>query len=183
MSKKPKDKKTDTPLAYRSEEDRCYGLAGMALALATLDAIDTVVRVSVDEDGPMVLFSNEFYWGSSQAASPKAHWHSLMRNYQITSTLALFNVLSRCLVRERGADPADMLAALYPVIAQEGRDVCQLEDDEIRRFYDNSLMKAHRTFGNPRLHPYIDRLAEVITRRRTLSGREIAEELHALHII
>lgn len=106
-----------------------------------------------------------------------------MRNYQITSTLALSNVLSRCLVRERGADPADMLAALYPVIAQEGREICQLEDDEIRRFYDNSLMKAHRTFGNPRLHPYIDRLAEVITRRRTLSGREIAEELHALHII
>ena len=183
MSKKTQDKKNKSPLIYRSEEDRCYGLAGMTLALATLDAIDSVVRVSVDEEGPMVLFSNEFFWGSSQAASAKAHWHTLMRNYQITTTLALSNVLSRCLVRDHGADPAEMLAALYPVIESEGREVCELEDDEIRRFYDNSLMKAHRTFGNPRLHPYIDRLADVINRRRTLSSREIAEELHALHII
>ena len=183
MSKKKGNKKIASPLAYRSEEDRCYGLAGMTLALATVDAIDTVVRVSVDEEGPMVLFSNEFFWGSSQAAAPKAQWHKLMRNYQITISLVLSNVLARCLVRENGADPTEMLHALYPVIESEGKEVCELEEDEIRSFYENSLMKAHRTFGNPRLRPYVERLADIITRRRTLTGREIAEELHALHLI
>ncbi len=181
MSKK-KDKKPASPLAYRSGEDRSYGLAGMTLALAVTDAIDTVVRVSLDQEGPMVLFSNEFFWGTSQAASPKAHWHRLMRNYHITTSLALANVMARSLVREHG-DPTEMLDALFPVIAQEGREVCQLEEDEIRGFYDNTLREARRTFINPRLHPYVDRLAQLLTRRRTLTGREIAEELHAMHLL
>ena len=116
MSKKKGNKKIASPLAYRSEEDRCYGLAGGV-------------------------------------------------------------------VRENGADPTEMLHALYPVIESEGKEVCELEEDEIRSFYENSLMKAHRTFGNPRLRPYVERLADIITRRRTLTGREIAEELHALHLI
>lgn len=183
MSKKSKNKKVSSPLAYRSEEDRCYGLAGMTLTLASLDAIDSVVRVSMDDSDSMVIFSNEFFWGSSQAASPKAHWHFLMRNFQITTSLALSNVLSRCLIRERGADPTEMLEALYPVIEAEGRETCALEEDEIKNFYENSLRKVQRTFGNPRLHPYVDRLVQILSTRRTLSGREIAEELHALHLL
>lgn len=172
-----------SPLAYRSEDDRSYGLAGMTLALATLDAIDDVVGIDMDTQGPMVIFSNEFFWGSSQAASPKAHWHHLMRNFRITTSLAMANILARCLVRDRGSDPTDMLDALLPVIMSEGRDVCSLEEDEVRNFYENTLRTTSRTFHNPRLHPYIEHLADILTRRRTLSGREIAEELHSLHLI
>lgn len=174
--------KTTNVLAYRSEEDRCYGLAGMTIALASLEAIDRVVRVSVDEVGPMVLFSNEFYWGGSQSASPKAQWQMLMRNYQITSSLALSNVLARCLVRDKGADPTDMLKALYPAIESDGREYCELEDDEIEQFYDSMLHQSRRIFGNARLHPIVDELARIIAKRRTLTGREIAEELHYLRL-
>lgn len=183
MSNKKQTDKKSSPLAYRSEEDRSYGLAGMTIALATLDAIDNVVRINLDSEGPMVLFTNEFFWGNSQAASPKAYWHTLIRNFQITASLALYNVLSRCMVRERGADPTAMLDALMPVIISEGMDVCSLEEDEAHNLYNNSLMQARRTFGNPRLHPYVDRLADLLAHRRTLTGREIAEELHALHLL
>lgn len=182
MSKTKKDKKQTSPLAYRSEEDRSYGLAGMTLALATLDAIDEVVCINMDAHGPMVVFSNDFFWGT-QVASPKAHWHNLIRNYRITTSLAIANVLSRCLVREHGADPTEMLSELMPVILNEGQEVCSLEEDEVHTFYENTLMQTRRTFDNPRLHPYVDRLADILTRRRILSGREIAEELHALHLI
>jgi hypothetical protein len=170
-------------LAYRNEDDRCYGLAGMAISLATLDAIDRVVEISIDAKGPMVTFSNEFFWGSSQSASPKASWQRLMQNYQITTSLALANVLSRCLIRDKGSDPAEMLAELMPVIKAEGREVCELEDDEIHNFYDNTLMRANRIFSNRRIYPVVDELARILARRRTLSGREIAEELHYLRLI
>lgn len=182
MSKKSEEKEHTDVLAYRSEEDRCYGLAGMTIALASLDAIDKVVRVSVDEAGPMVLFSNEFFWGSSQSASPKAQWQTLMQNYRITASLAMCNVLARCLVRERGADPTDMLSALYPAIESEGKRHCDLEDDEIQQIYESILHRARRIFGNVRLHPIVEELARIISRRRTLSGREIAEELHYLRL-
>lgn len=183
MSKKSQDKNPTSVLHYRNERDRSFGLAGMTLALATLEAMDDVISVSLDSAGPMVLFSDDFYRGISQAASAKAHWQTLMRNYQITTSLALANVLARCLTNEHAADSAAMLEALYPVVEDEGKAVCSLEEDEIRSFYDNSLMQARRTFGNPRLRPYLERLVDVLKQRRTLSGREIAEELHALRII
>lgn len=179
MSKKNKDK----ILAYRNEDDRCYGLAGMAISLASLDAIDRVVEISIDAKGPMVTFSNEFFWGDSQVGSPKAVWRRLMRNYQITTSLAMANVLSRCLVRDHGADPSDMIAELMPVIKTEGSEVCGLEDDEIEAFSDNVLRRMNRIFANRRLYPVIDELARTLARRRILSGREIAEELHILHLV
>ena len=51
-------------LKYQNEDDKAYGLAGMAIALAALDALDRVAGVSLDSDGPMVTFSNEFYFSA-----------------------------------------------------------------------------------------------------------------------
>lgn len=169
-------------LAYRNEDDRCYGLAGMAISLASLDAIDCVAEVSIDAKGPMVTFANEFYWGGAQNVSARASWQHLMHNYQITASLALANVLSRCLVRDRGADPAQMLAGLKPVIKAEGKEVCELEDDELDVFYENMLNRMTRIFANRRLHPVIDEFARILARKRHFSGREIAEEMHYLHL-
>ena len=58
------DTKTIT-LAYQNEDDRAYGLAGMTISLAALRAIDRVVRISLDSDGPMVEFSQEYYFYGS----------------------------------------------------------------------------------------------------------------------
>ena len=47
-------------LKYQNEDDKAYGLAGMAIALAALDALDRVAGVSLDSDGPMGSISNEY---------------------------------------------------------------------------------------------------------------------------
>ena len=44
-------------LTYLNEDDRAYGLAGMAISLAAFDAIDRVASVSLDSEGPMVNFT------------------------------------------------------------------------------------------------------------------------------
>ena len=49
-------------LTYLNEDDKAYGLAGMAISLAALDAIDRVAGVSLDSDGPMVTFSHQYYF-------------------------------------------------------------------------------------------------------------------------
>ncbi len=41
-------------LKYQNEDDKAYGLAGMAIALAALDALDRVAGVSLDAHGPKV---------------------------------------------------------------------------------------------------------------------------------
>jgi len=183
MSKTKKSNKNISLLTYRNEADRCYGLAGMAISLATLDAFDRVALATIDTTGPMVEFTGEFYYSGSPSVSPKATWERLMENYRLTSTLAIGNILARCIARDGGTDPTDMLAELIPTLRTEGKEVCQLEDDELDRFIENVLMHANRLFGNSRLRPLLTQLARNIRSQRTYSGRSLAEELHLLHII
>lgn len=170
-------------LKYKNDEDRAYGLAGMVIAVASMDAIDRVAMVSLDSDGPMVTFSNEFYFPGSQSASPKATWRRLFDNFQITSAMAISNVLSRKLIHERSNELDDMLRPLRDVIILEGEDVCSLESDEVESIFNRMLSHSGRIFGNSRLSPIIDEFASIIARRRRLTGREIAEELSLLQML
>lgn len=176
-------KKKKNILGYRGETDRSYGLAGMAIQLASFDALDSVAYISLDNAGPMVEFTGEYYYGGSPSVSPKATWHRLMENFRLTSALAIGNVMARCIVHEKGADPMDMLTELLKTIREEGTQVCQLEEEEVDRFFASLMNRANNLFHNPRLHPVIDSLASMLRDRRKLSGRSLAEEMHYLRII
>lgn len=169
-------------LKYTNEDDRAYGLAGMAISLAALDAIDHVVEFSIDADGPMVTFSNEYYFTLAPAVSPKAVWENLMRNFHITASMVISNVMARSLVRLQEEIPADVLSEVYDEILHEGRDTCGLEDDEVKSFYDKTYYQQRRIFGNPRLRPAVEELARVISRHRRLSGMELRDQLELLQL-
>ncbi len=172
-----------SPLAYRDEEDRAYGLAGMAITIASLDAIDHVAKITLDTDGPMVVFSNDFFYAGSQSVSPKATWNKLLENYRLTAAMVVSNILSRRYVHERTTNIDDMLSPLREILAQEGRETCELEQDEIDNIFSRVLNYSQRIFANRRLFPLIDEFAGIIARRRSLTGREIAEELAFLRMI
>lgn len=181
--KKEKKDKTEHILGYRNEADRCYALAGMAISLASLDALETVASVSIDYPGPMVRFTGEFYYGGSPSVSPKAAWRRLFESYRLTSSLAVANVLARCLMRDGGSDPSDMLDRVSETIRLEGSEACGLEDDEVEAFLANIISRSRRIFANSRLITPLEALADLFRDRRELSGRTLAEEMHLLRII
>ena len=170
-------------LQYLNEDDRAYGLAGMMVALASLNALDRVATVSIDNDGPMVEFSHEYYFSGSPSISPKSTWDNLVQNFHITTSMVVSNVLSRTLVRLKEEAPNDILNEIFSQVKLEGHDVCSLEDDEIKELYDDAIRRSMRIFRNPRVHPAIDQLSKIISRKRSLSGREILDELHLLQLI
>lgn len=170
-------------LTYQNEDDKAYGLAGMAISLAALDAIDRVAAVSLDADGPMVTFSHQYYFSGSPSISPKTTWDTLLHNFYITSAMVISNVMARSIVRLGKDVPADLLDTIHKEIAEEGRDTCSLENDEIDALYDKTRSYMSRIFRNPRLHPAIDDFARTLSRRRNLSGSEIIDELRSLSII
>lgn len=175
----------DQPLTlhYSNEDDRAYGLAGMAISLAALDAVDRISSVSLDAEGPMVTFSHTYYYCGSPSVSPKTTWDHLINNYYLTSAMVISNVMARSLVRMGRDVPADILDAVRRQIREEGEATCSLEADEIDAIYEKTLRTSRRIFGNPRLHPAIQEFTRVISRRRTLSGTEIADELHLLQLL
>lgn len=170
-------------LTYLNEDDKAYGLAGMAISLAALDAIDRVAAVSLDAEGPMVTFSHQYYFSGSPSVSPKVTWDTLLHNFYITSAMVISNVMARSIVRLGQEVPADLLDTIHKEITEEGRDTCSLDDDEIDTLYDKTRSYMGRIFRNPRLHPAIDDFARTLSRRRSLSGSEIIDELRALSII
>lgn len=170
-------------LAYLNEDDKAYGLAGMVISLASLHAIDRVAEVSLDSDGPMVEFSHRYYFPGSPSISPKASWDNLVQNFHLTTSMVVANVLARSIVRLREEAPSDVMKKIFDEVEREGRDTCSLEDDEIENLYNNALQRTGRLFRNPRLHPAIEEFAKIISRKRRLSGMEIADELHLLQLI
>lgn len=169
-------------LAYINDDDKAYGLAGMAISLAALDSLDRVASVSLDAD-PMVFFSHDYYFCGSPSISPKASWNNLLRNFQITSAMAISNVMARAIVRNGEDIPLDVLKQIKDTIVEEGRDSCSLEEDEVLTLYDNVRIYMNRIFRNERLHPAINEFVRFLSRRRDLSGTEIADELHYLQIL
>lgn len=170
-------------LAYLNEDDRAYGLAGMAISLAALNAIDRVATVSLDADDTMVSFSHAYYFSGSPSISPKATWDNLIQNFHITSAMVISNLMARSLVRLRQEVPADLLEEIHARMEEEGRDTCSLEEDEINALYDRTLRYSRRIFANPRLHPAIKAFAGTLARRRSLSGMELRDELRRLQLI
>lgn len=170
-------------LPYSNEDDRAYGLAGMMVALATFDAIDRVSAVTIDTEGPMVEFSHAYYYNGNPSLSPKATWDNLVSNFHLTTSMVVGNILARSLVRLKEEAPEDVLKEVYSLVEEEGRETCSLENDEIEKLYNHALSRAMRIFRNPRVHPAIEEFARIISRRRSLTGREIFDELHLLQLI
>lgn len=170
-------------LTYLNEDDRAYGLAGMTISLAALDAIDRVASVSLDADGPMVNFTHAYYFAGSPSMSPRASWEILISNFNLTTAMILANVMARTLVRSKREVPEDTLNRIYKEVETEGMETCALEADEVERLYNRALSYTRRIFRNPRLHPAIGELARTISLRRTLSGTELRDELQLLQLI
>ncbi|MCH5227354.1 MAG: hypothetical protein J1F16_06000 [Muribaculaceae bacterium] len=166
-----------------NEDDRAYGLAGMMVALANLDAIDRIAAVTIDTDGPMVEFSHAYYFSGNPSISPKATWDNLVSNFHITTSMVMGNILARSLVRLKEEAPEEVMKELYDMVEEEGKESCSLEKDEVENLYDYALSRAMRIFRNPRVHPAIDEFARIISVKRTMSGREIFDELHQLQLI
>ena len=170
-------------LTYLNEDDRAYGLAGMVISLASLRAIDRVAQICLDSDGPMVEFSHEYYFSGSPSISPKSSWDNLVQNFHLTTSMVVSNILARSLVRLKEEAPGEIMDEVYREVEREGKDTCSLEEDEIESLYQNALKSSMRLFRNPRLHPAVDEFAKVISRKRSLSGMEILDELHLLQLI
>lgn len=180
---KPNKEDNTISLEYCNEDDRAYGLAGMAISLAALNAIDRVAEISLDRQDTMVEFSHEYYFTGSPSISPKSTWDNLVQNFHITASMVVSNIMSRSMVRMHRDIPVDILGEVHREILREGQDSCGLEEDEIDALFNRTLSYSRRIFANPRLHPAINEFARIISRRRTLTGNEIRDELRLLQLI
>ena len=94
----------------------------------------------------------------------------MVKQYQLLTGLVIGNVLCRYGAGAHGSLDRDMLASLKELIADEGRDMCSFEDDEIDEIFSKTYGYLSNVFASGRVHSLADSFVDVLRRRRTMSG-------------
>lgn len=171
-------------LSYRNEDDKCYGATGMAIGVVVFDGEDMVSAVSLDADPSEIIeFANEFYFSGNPGLSAKTSWNQVLSNYNLSMAMLISNVMCRWIVLEGDTLKPSMRQRLHDIVADEGRDTCALEDDEINRLFDKNYAYLHRVFNHQGVQSIAHDFARELKRQRRFTRAEIIEQLRALSML
>lgn len=164
-------------MKYTDEKDKCYGIAGMAIGIALWEGEDFLFSLDMDnEENKFITFTPDFYFETNPNISPKESWHNSLLRYQMAMGMMIANMMGRS-VKAKGINGTKIKKALYKTIAEEGKSVCQLDENEIRSLYDETYSLTYRAFNSPRVIEMLDQIVEKLAENRTLSNYEIKELL------
>lgn len=170
-------------LKYKDEFDKAYGLAGMAISLVAWDAEEWLDAINIDAKADEALqMSTEFYLNIAPRIGAKALWEQTLKRFQLTAAMMVANVACREMVKNRhGSLSGRTDAALRKALADEGADLCSLEQDEVSRIYGKSLNYCSQLFSHPGVRQVAEKFADELRTRRALSSGEIFELLAPLN--
>ena len=171
-------------MKYRSDDDKCYGVAGMAVGLSIFDATELFNSVTVDADGlDCVQFTPEFYFAGNPRLNAKEAWQELFSHYQITVGLVIANTMCRKMILDHGVVDRKLRNSLFAAMCDEGKEMCQLEKDEVETIFDRYFSHLMCIFSDRNMGHAIEQLAKQLKEHRTFSRVEITDLLRQLSII
>jgi hypothetical protein len=171
-------------LKYSDENDKCYGLAGMAISIVALDKESLIESMSLDaEPGEAVKFASEFYFSGNPTFSARIAWNEILQHFQLSAAMMISNIMCRAYVHRHKNIPDDVRASMLKLIADEGHDSCSLDDDEISTLFSKNYNYLHRLFNHRGVQDVARKFAKTLAERRSLSRSEVIDELRALSMI
>ncbi len=171
-------------LKYTDNNDKCYGLAGMAIGLFIYDGENYLSAISLDtEPENAITFSPDFYFSGNPRMSAKNVWNHLLKQYEISTGMTISNVLCRYLAGRHTDVTPDVRSALLQAVTDEGKATCSLDDDEINAIFNKGYGYLTRVFSHRAVQGIVNDFARRLNDRRTLSHDEITDILRALQMI
>lgn len=168
-------------LRYSDEQDRAYGLAGMAIALFVLDGQKYINSISIDVPvGQSIDFSEDFYFVNNPKFSAKIAWNENLKHFQLSAGMILSNIICRNYVRHRHKLSSDVINDLKRIVCEDAASDCSLDKDESDMMFSNSLQYFDRLFSYSTVHEVARDFVDAIGRRRSLSSQEVIENLSRL---
>lgn len=127
-------------MKYNDEEDKCYGIAGMAIGISIWNGEDLLYQIDIDDDEHgYISFTPDYYFSGNPAVSPVESWHATLKHYQMTVGMLIANLFCRNLPAGKPTQYADAKKAIFSTVADEGKRTCQLDDDEIRSMFQETF--------------------------------------------
>lgn len=169
-------------LRYKDESDRAYGLTGMAVALVLWDGEPMLAAVSLDNDpGDGVEFTPAFGFSGNPRLTASLAWREMLRQYELSTAMVMGNAMCRSYVGASRPLTSAVSAALKALIRDEGREMCQLEDDEIDMVYNKTYRYLDRVFTHAGIAAVARDFADVLRTRRRLTAAEVFDNLSSLN--
>ena len=168
-------------LKYIDEEDKCYGIAGMAVAIMVWDGEKLLSSVSLDASANQALkFTSDFYFSGNPRLSAKFSWNRILEHYQLSIGMMIANLMCRNIVLRQTQVSSELKSLIYKYILEEGQEVCSLENDEIKALFDKSYNYLNNIFNHSGVQNIIFEFATKLRQQRILSQKEVIEALQAL---
>ena len=171
-------------MKYRDELDKSYGVAGMALGLAVLEADNLFTSITLDAEGPgCIQFTPEFFFAGNPRLSPRGAWKYILGHYRISVGLAVANALCRRMVLDNDKVDNKLRDELFNAAYEDGRDYCNLERDEVEPIFDEAFDNMMRLFSNSQVREAMDAFADALQQRRTLSHIDVTDILQQMNLV
>ena len=171
-------------MKYRDELDKSYGVAGMALGLAVLEADNLFTSITLDAEGPgCIQFTPEFFFAGNPRLSPRGAWKYILGHYRISVGLAVANALCRRMVLDNDKVDNKLRDELFNAAYEDGRDYCNLERDEVEPIFDEAFDNMMRLFSNSQVRKSMDAFADALQQRRTLSHIDVTDILQQMNLV
>lgn len=171
-------------LQYIDENDKCYGITGMAIGLVIWDAENVLSAVSVDAPADEVVeFTPEFYFAGNPGLSAKVAWNHIVRHFQVSMGMMIGNLLCRSYVLHKEDVDEETRSRLLRYLDEEGRETCSLESDEVERLFNKSYNYLYKVFNHAGVQSVANDFARELSSRRRMSRGEVIEQLRALQML
>lgn len=171
-------------LRYRNEDDRTYGATGMTVAMVVLDGDELISSVNIDAAPDAIMeYTEDYYFNGNPGLSAKSAWNTILKNFNFSMAATIGNVMCRRQMIDHASIDAATRQLLLDLVTEEGREVCDLDEDETRRLFDKNYVYLTRVFTHRGVQSVCRDFADTLKMRRRMSRLDIIDQLRALRML
>lgn len=169
-------------MKYRDEIDKCYGVAGMALGLSLFNAEDKFTGITLNgEDGfDCISFTPEYYVFYNPSLPAKVSWHNMLNNFHLSMALTMADGICRHVVGDHKEVDHQLKHHLYKISCDEGKELCQLEADEVEEVFNEYFSYLSQVFNNKTVKRVIKSIRDELISTRAIGRLELLDMLAPL---
>ena len=171
-------------LKYIDDEDRCYGLTGMAMGIVIWDCEELLAAINLDADpDEMMEFTPQFYFAGNPKISARIAWNQILEHYRLSMGLMMANVLCRNYVHSNKQVESDTITLMRKYLLDEGRETCSLDEDEVNALFNKQFSYLERLFNHPGVRQVANDFARDLSHRRRMTVSEVIEGFRPLALL
>lgn len=178
------NKEMNIDFKYKDEQDKCYGLTGVAMSAVIWDVENLISAIYLDSDAfQSIKYTPQLLVDGNPEISPRKVLEINVEKYRLTMGMILSNILCRTYVLEAKFINHKTKQNILEYFVKEGNNECSLERDEVEDIFNKNYDYLSRIFSHPEVQKIAHDFANKLSDCRTLSQSEIIEALQALNML